>query len=189
MTVADAIRQEILGGVYSAGDRLPPQHDLAKEHHVAFNTLKNALNQLSREGYIIRRVGNGTFAALPGNRPPSALVVDDDASIRAVLTGVLQTRDWKTVAVDSGEAALAELVDQSFDLIFLDLMLTGMSGARTFKKIRRKDASAQVVIITGSPDSKNMDEILKSEPFAIMLKPFDLGRLRAILDEGNLRAA
>lgn len=189
LAVADAIRREILGGTYSAGDRLPRQHDLAKEHGVAFNTLKNALDQLSREGYIVRRVGDGTFAALPGSRPPSALVVDDEAPVRALLTRALEASDWKAEAVDSGKGALAALADKSFDLIFLDLKMAGMNGVQAFQRIRRKDVSAQVVIVTGFPDSRMMEETLKSGPFAIMLKPFEMGRLHAILDERRPRAA
>jgi DNA-binding GntR family transcriptional regulator len=76
IVVADAIRQKILDGVYSPGERLPHQHDLAKEHNVAFNTLKQALDVLTREGYIVRKVGDGTFAALPEDLSPTALVVD-----------------------------------------------------------------------------------------------------------------
>jgi len=46
-----------------------------------------------------------------------------------------------------------------------------------------------VVIVTGFPDSRMMEETLKSGPFAIMLKPFEMGRLHAILDERRPRAA
>ncbi len=187
LIVADAIRREILGGVYAPGDRLPRQHDLAKQHNVAFNTLKQALDRLSREGYIVRKVGQGTYAALPESRVPKALIVDDDLQILVLLAQALKEHQWQASVVDSGEAALATLENQSFDLIFLDLMMAGMKGAETFKEIRRKDASAQVVIITGFPDSGLMAEALKTGPFSIMLKPFDLKHLHAVLDEQGPR--
>ena len=181
--VADAIRQKILDGVYLPGDRLPRQHDLAKQHNVAFNTLKQALDLLSGEGYIVRKVAQGTYAALPEPKIPTALVVDDDRQIRVLLSRVLEDYQWKAAAVDSGEAALATLEDQSFDLIFLDLMMAGMNGAQTFQAIRKKDESAQVVIITGFPDSEMMAAALEIGPFAVMLKPFSLKKLRSFLDE------
>ena len=183
ITVADTIRQMILDGVYSPGDRLPRQHDLAKEHNVAFNTLKQALDLLSSEGYIVRKVAQGTYASLPDSKFPTALVVDDDPKIRALLARALKDYKWEAAAVDSGEAALAVLEDRSFDLIFLDLMMAGMNGAQTFQEIRRKDSSAQVVIITGYPDSEMMAAAMETGPFAVMLKPFSLKKLRSFLDE------
>ena len=180
--VADTIRQKILDGVYLPGERLPRQHDLAKEHGVAFNTLKQALDLLSGEGYIIRKVSQGTYAALPEPQVPTALVVDDDPNIRTILTRALRNYKWKPTAVDSGEAALVKLQEQSFDLIFLDLMMAGMNGAETFQEIRRIDPSAQVVIITGYPDSDMMAAAMETGPFAVMLKPFSLTQLRSFLD-------
>ena len=183
IVVADAIRQQILDGVYFPGDRLPRQHDLAKEHGVAFNTLKQALDLLSGEGYIVRKVSQGTYAALPEVRFPNALVVDDDPNIRTILSRALRNHKWKASAADSGEAALATLEDQTFDLIFLDLVMAGMNGAQTFQEIRRKDPTAQVVIITGFPDSEMMASAMETGPFAVMLKPFSLNQLRGFLDQ------
>ncbi len=187
--VAKSIRQEILDGVYVPGDQLPRQHDLAKQHNVAFNTLKQALDLLSVEGYIVRKAGKGTYAALPNTDVPTALVVDDDDQIREVLTRALEAHQWQALAVPSGEAALSALEDRSFDLIFLDLIMAGMNGAQTFQEIRRRDASAQVVIVTGFPESGMMVEALKTGPFAIMLKPFDLKHLHSVLDERATRNA
>ena len=183
IAVADAIRKQILDGIYLPGDRLPRQHDLAKLHNVAFNTLKQALDLLSREGYIVRKVAQGTYAALPEPQIPTVLVVDDDRDIRVLLSRALEDYQWKATAVDSGESALATLEDRSFDLIFLDLMMAGMNGAQTFQEIRRNDESAQVVIITGYPDSELMAAAMEIGPFAVMLKPFSLKQLRSFLDE------
>ncbi|MDA1129704.1 MAG: response regulator [Chloroflexi bacterium] len=187
ITVANSIRKAILDGVYAPGERLSRQHDLAKEHDVAFNTLKQALDLLSQEGYIIRKVGQGTYAALPVSQVPTALVVDDDAQIRIVLARALSAHKWNPTAVGSGEAALGELEDQTFDLIFLDLMLAGMNGAQTFQEILRKDPTAQVVIVTGFPDSKMMAAALETGPFAVMSKPYTLKALHTLLDQHDPR--
>ena len=70
--VAHTIRERILSGHYSEGERLPSQHRMAREFDVAFNTFKAALDTLESEGYVTRRVGNGTFAAKPDTRRPRA---------------------------------------------------------------------------------------------------------------------
>jgi len=63
--VANALRYQIQEGVYRPGDRLPQQHELARMHNVSFNTLKSALDILEKEGYVVRKVGVGTYASLP----------------------------------------------------------------------------------------------------------------------------
>ncbi|MBC8280519.1 MAG: response regulator [Chloroflexi bacterium] len=180
--VADEIRQSIIDGVISVGEQLPRQHELAKLHNVAFNTLKQALDLLSDEGYLIRKVGQGTFATLPEDDSPTALVVDDEPQIRELLTRALRSLDWQAIAVESGEAALQILETRSFDLIFLDLAMSGMNGAQTFKFIRDRDPTAQVAIVTGFPDSQLMATALATGPFAVMSKPFTLDELRNLLN-------
>ena len=180
--VADEIRQSIIDGVIADGEKLPRQHELAKLHNVAFNTLKQALDLLSAEGYLIRKVGQGTFASIPENDFPTALVVDDEPQIRELLTRALRSLNWQAIAVESGEAVLEVLETRSFDLIFLDLAMSGMNGAQTFKFIRDKDPDAQVAIVTGFPDSQLMARALETGPFAVMSKPFTLDELRNLLN-------
>jgi DNA-binding NtrC family response regulator len=103
------------------------------------------------------------------------------------LTRALVERGWKATAVESGEAALAVLADQSFDLIFLDLMMAGMNGAQAFQEIRHRDPSAQVVIVTGYPDSEMMAAALRTGPFALLLKPFTLSDLHKLVDDRSPR--
>jgi len=58
----------------------------------------------------------------------NVLVVDDDPGILEMLSEVISRKGFRVVAVSSGEQALQEVEKQHFDLIFLDLVLPGMSG-------------------------------------------------------------
>ena len=182
LKVANVLRTKILEGVYQPGERLPRQHDLTKEHNVAFTTLKQALDILEREGYVDRKVGNGTYAALPKKHTPRALVVDDDENIRALFATVLESQGWKSNEVESGAAALERLKEQRFDLLFLDLVMPGINGADTFSKVLELDPDARVVIITAYPDSALVAKALDVGPFEMMKKPLRLDALRNILD-------
>ena len=181
LRVADSIRRKILEGEYQPGDRLPRQHDLAKEHNVAFGTLKQALDLLEGEGYVDRKVGQGTYARLPEKVAPSALVVDDEQGVREFIVRFLARCDWRGASVDSGEGALEKLNNEHFDLIILDLVMPGMSGAETFRGIREVDPEVPVVIITAYPDSVLMAQALQVGPFAVMKKPLTLNELRQVL--------
>ncbi len=179
--VADSLRRRILDGECRPGERLPRQHDMAKEYNVAFTTLKHALDVLEREGYVVRKVGQGTYAALPEKRDPLALIVDDEESVRLFFMKVLADSGWRGTPVKSGEMALKVLDGQRFDAIFLDLIMPGLNGAETFRHIRQADPEAYVVIVTGHPDSALMSEALEIGPFAVMKKPCALEDIRMVL--------
>ena len=181
LIVADILRKRVLAGEYQPGERMPRQHELAKELNVSFITLKQALDILEREGYVVRKVGQGTYASLPEEHKPIALVVDDDQSIRRFFIRVLSRNDWEGVAVESGQLALEKLNEQQFDLIFLDLVLAGKNRADTFRQIRSVFPESTVVIITAYPDSALMSEVLRIGPFAVMSKPISMDDLIAVL--------
>lgn len=57
------LRDAILSGRLSAGTRLPSTRELAEELTLARNTVLNAFDQLYAEGYLVRRVGDGTYVS------------------------------------------------------------------------------------------------------------------------------
>ncbi len=184
--VATALRDKILRGVYKPGEKLPPQRDLAKANDVSFGTFKVALDLLEQEGYLVRKQGEGTYAALPQRHVPIALVVDDDPNFRTFLAAALQESGWESIAAESGLIALEKLKDRAFDLVFLDLVMRGMNGAETFREIRKVTPGVEVVIVTGYPDSAIMSDALRVGPFAVISKPFSLDQLHLVLRHINV---
>jgi len=57
----EALRRAILDGKLGAGDRLPSSRELTQDLGLSRNTVVAAINQLSVEGYLISRVGSGTY--------------------------------------------------------------------------------------------------------------------------------
>ena len=179
--VANTLREAIRDGTYQPGERLPRQHDLASNFNVAFSTLKQALDLLEVEGYVVRKIGQGTYAAFPKEHQRIALVVDDDQDVRDFFKRVLSNNGWESIAVASGEKALSQLNEHRFDLIFLDLVMAGMNGAKTFKEIRQIEPEVQIVVVTAYPDSALLSEALQIGPFAVMKKPFSVEELQGVL--------
>ncbi len=77
------------------------------------------------------------------------LVVDDEAGVRASLTGILSDEGYLVEAVESGEAALAALEARRYDLVLLDVWLPGADGLEVLARIRETDAELPVVVISG----------------------------------------
>jgi GntR family transcriptional regulator / MocR family aminotransferase len=59
----DQLRGAILSGRLAPGTRLPSTREMASELSVARNTVLNAFDQLYAEGYLVRRVGDGTYVS------------------------------------------------------------------------------------------------------------------------------
>ena len=57
----EALRRAMLDGKLGAGERLPSSRDLAQDLGLSRNTVVAAINQLSVEGYLVSRVGSGTY--------------------------------------------------------------------------------------------------------------------------------
>ncbi len=59
--ISELLQREITAGLYAAGDRLPPEVELAKKLNVAVGTLRKALSELALRGMLTRRQGSGTY--------------------------------------------------------------------------------------------------------------------------------
>lgn len=66
---------QIEQGVYGAGDRLPPETDIARELGVSLITVRRAMQELATSGIVVRQAGRGTFVATTNriDQPVSAL--------------------------------------------------------------------------------------------------------------------
>ena len=101
-------------------------------------------------------VGSGPAA------PARILIVDDIADNRAILLRRFQRQGFEVVEADGGLKAL-ELIDcQEFDLVLLDVMMPGIDGVETLKRIRsQKSASTlPVIMVTAKSESENVFESL-----------------------------
>jgi len=69
------IKSQILAGVYREGDLLPSENELQHLHSVTRSTVRHALNELVREGYILKKQGKGSIVARQQRRTLGVLSV------------------------------------------------------------------------------------------------------------------
>jgi len=92
-----------------------------------------------------------------GNMPQRALnlmLVEDDATVAAVITGLLRTRGHTVMHTSHGLAALAEAARNRFDLAFLDLDLPGIDGLRLAHLLREQHFSQPLIALTARSDAE-----------------------------------
>ena len=77
------------------------------------------------------------------------LVIDDDASVREVVSEMLRLEGHEVTIAENGREATAMLADRDFDLVITDLIMPEKEGIETISEIRRTDSRIPIVAISG----------------------------------------
>jgi two-component system response regulator MprA len=109
------------------------------------------------------------------------LVVDDDRAVREALRRALTLGGYELQLADAGEHAL-ELVAQSVpDAVVLDLGLPGIDGLEVCRRIRRLGNRVPILVLTARDAVADRIDGLDVGADDYMVKPFDVGELKARL--------
>ncbi len=112
--------------------------------------------------------------------PARILIADDEESIRFVLRETLEAEGHHVTAVASGDAALAAIGEQSFDLAFFDIRMPGPSGLELLDQMRGIQRETAVVIITAQNTFDNAVDAMKRGAFDYLVKPFSTDEVVAL---------
>jgi len=112
------------------------------------------------------------------------LIVDDDPAIRRSLQRNLSARGYDVAAYETGEEALRSAGEESPDLMILDLMLPGISGADVCRQLRT-ETSAPILMLSARGEERAKVHALDLGADDYLTKPFGmdelLARIRALL--------
>ena len=105
------------------------------------------------------------------------LVVDDNEEIRNILHILLESEGYTIIEAPDGETAL-ELVDESIDLIILDIMMPGISGLDVCKRVR-ENYQMPILFLTakGTDSDKSLGLLIGADDY--LAKPFSHSELTA----------
>jgi PAS domain S-box-containing protein len=159
------------------------------------------------EGYVdvITGIGNGTsfllyFPVLRSNemvtgvsagasvqlgQGQKVLLVEDNPIMREALLDSLKLLNYEVVAASNGREALAilETMAEEITLVLSDVVMPVMGGTALFYAIRDKDLDIPVVLLTGHPLAKEMDELQSIGLAGWLPKPPDLQTLSSLLEK------
>jgi diguanylate cyclase (GGDEF)-like protein len=116
-----------------------------------------------------------TTASIVEEVRPHLLIVDDISDNRAILSRRFERRGFAVTEAESGLAAIELIERETFDLVLLDVMMPGIDGIETLKRIRdRKSASAlPVIMVTAKSESTNIVGALECGANDYVTKPVD----------------
>jgi NarL family two-component system response regulator LiaR len=123
----------------------------------------------------------------------SVIIVDDHEVVRNGVRSYLNTTpDFEVIGeAGSGEEAIQLVIEHIPDVVLMDLIMPGMDGVETTRKIKKISPRTQIVVLTSFHDDANIFPALKAGAIAYILKDMKMEKLvealrRAIKGEVTL---
>jgi twitching motility two-component system response regulator PilH len=122
------------------------------------------------------------------------LVVDDSATIRAVLGKMLMQDGYEVLKAADGESAFEMARSQLPDLIFLDIVLPGMSGFAVLRALRREGATrtTPIIMMSGNQQATEQFYVQRFGADGFVKKPFGRAEvfhaIRSLVQAGRVSA-
>jgi DNA-binding response OmpR family regulator len=142
-----------------------------KPKNINASTLRTLASAIDFLGHLLEK---GLLQDSQDLQPANILVVDDEAISRRAVTYALEKAKLKSVSIEDPQMAYNMLVENKFDLIFLDVDMPGMNGFELCSKLRTLPAHKKtpVVFVTGLNDFDSRANSMMSGGNDLIAKPF-----------------
>lgn len=111
------------------------------------------------------------------------LIVDDDESIRKILSAILEDEGYVVETAENGREAIDKSNEKICNLALIDVRLPDIEGVVLLAKLKETMPRMRKIIITGFPTVQNAIEAVNNKADAYMLKPFDVGKILETIKE------
>lgn len=115
------------------------------------------------------------------------LIVDDEADIRDLISGILDDEGYETRTAKDSDAALAEIEARRPSLIILDIWLQGsrLDGLELLEVIKKFHVDLPVVIISGHGNIETAVSAIKLGAYDFISKPFETDKLLILVERAT----
>jgi two-component system nitrogen regulation response regulator NtrX len=110
------------------------------------------------------------------------LIVDDEADIRAALSGLLEDEGYTTRQAANGQDALDMVSDKQPDLVLLDIWMDGMDGLECLSRLKRRAPDVPVIMISGHGTIETAVQATLKGAYDFIEKPPSVERLLLTMD-------
>jgi two-component system response regulator HydG len=111
------------------------------------------------------------------------LVVDDYFADRETLKSILEERGYRVFVAENGNEALTQVKEKHFDIVFLDVRLPDIDGARIFEEVKATDPEAAVIMMTGYSEEELVRRAISHGAYTCIYKPFDVEKILTVVGE------
>ncbi|WP_103070077.1 response regulator [Aquimarina sediminis] len=107
------------------------------------------------------------------NEEIKILVVEDNRINQLVTQKIITNYGYQCEIASDGYEALEMTDKNSYDLIFMDIMMDGIDGFETTKRIRKSDKETPIIALTAISESENKEHFINAGITKIINKPFE----------------
>ena len=121
---------------------------------------------------------------------PRILIIDDSENIRKSLRLTLEFRGWNVDEAADGAEGLKRIEERRFDLVFVDLVMPGLSGVEWIRKIRGDLHMEHLpIIILSAEQRESKKEALAAGANAGVDKPFSPAQIFTVVEQHLARGS
>jgi len=109
-------------------------------------------------------------AATAAPEPLSVLVIDDDPDVRGFIVEALEEQGYTVREAADGHEGIAEATRETPDLIVLDFIMPGLSGAEVARQLRERSPDLPILFVSGYSETEAVKSTAPDAP--LLAKPF-----------------
>jgi two-component system, response regulator, stage 0 sporulation protein F len=124
----------------------------------------------------------------PGTRPPKypdtlrVLVVEDDFTIKVLVTTMLELNGCRVDQAANGTKALGCMATQRYDLVLADMYMPVMNGRDLADEIRSQWPDTKIAIMTGASEKDVQSMTAAGQADTLLFKPFGMKEIRWLIN-------
>lgn len=138
-------------------------------------------NIYERQEYIHYPVEYRTSEDRDIEKSKRIILVDDDNTIRKILSLLLSEFKFEVNSVDNAYDAMNFFIDKGADLVLTDIQMPGMDGRELACNIKKISPKTPVILMTGMRKDEVEDDVNNSHADFILFKPFKAKYLRKVM--------
>ena len=115
------------------------------------------------------------------------LVVDDEPGMRETLVDILETVGYEVSAAGDGEQALEAVREKEVDVVVMDVQMPKRDGVSVLQQLRPPPPT--IIMMTAYAIEERLRSAVDANAFAILHKPFAVGRLLSLIESASGDAA
>ena len=140
--------------------------------------------------WVVERLGDkyNDHTCLDWLTMDKLLLIDDEDDVRYSFKRIFSSPDLVLETAASGEEGIEVIKTFKPDLVLMDVRMGGISGLETLRLIRQDDAKLPIIMMTAFGTTQTAIEAMKFGAYDYLLKPFDVPKLKQIVNDA-LKAA
>jgi len=115
--------------------------------------------------------------------PAEVLIIDNDESHAQAVAESLDRVGFRCQVATSGTQGAEKIEEQSYDVVITDLVMNDVDGLEILTRAKKEHPDCEVILVTGHGTVPSAVTAMKQGAFNYLLKPLDIGQLRAVTDK------